>query len=979
MFTRVPSDYRPDRRRPLTLILGAVAAIYLVLTALGTLWTDYLWFESIGFESVLQRRWGLSILLGAIGMAVAFLVLWVSLQLVDRMSPRWAPFDLTEEEELIVRLREWVEPRIRQVRLWLTGGLAVLLGLTVSSWRDEVFLFINAQEFGVAEPIFEQDVGFYLFRLPLLGTITDWVFNLLVLATVLVAVAHYFNGGLRFNGRRFSATRPAKTHISIMLALIALVRAIVYRLDMYELLLSDRIIDQFFGPGFTDITARLPAYRLLILVAVMAALLFIVNIFRPGWSLALVAVGSWLVVAIAAAAIYPAIVQRFQVTPQPFARESPYIENNLEFTRAAWGLDQVEVRQFSAAEDLEPSDIEANRLTIDNLRIWDPSVLPRTYQNFQELRNYYTLGIVDTDRYMSEGIPTQVMLAVRELEEVNLPRDDWLNQRLLYTHGFGAVVNQANFVAADGQPSFLLRDVPPQATVENFELDEPRVYFGETYQEGRPVIVKTGDQPQEVDFPLADEGTAYNEYSGDAGVVLDSIWKRIAFAFRYRDLNLLISGEIRPDSRVLVERNVGHMLTNVAPFMHMDTDPYPVIRDGEILWVLDLYTTSSFYPYSQPVENIAIGRLAQSSTLRRGINYMRNSVKAVVDAYDGDVTFYLVDPDDPLARAWSEAYPGLFSPASEMPAGLEEHLRYPQDLFRLQGQLYLEYHVTEPTELFSGNDAWSLPGDPATINRDSSLLGSELLFGDTRDPTTGDLVYRAEILPYYLLTKLPLEEDLSYLLLQPFTPSDRRNMSAFLVADSSPGRYGRLIDFRMPQGELVDGTEQVGQRIDQDAEISEQFTLWDNQGSQVIKGDLLVVPIVDSLLYIQPIFLEAEGGGIPEFRRVIVVYGDQVEWAETLDATLQLVFGEGTGAEPAEPPSTPDGETVSELLNEAAAAFQQAEDALSAGDLAEYQRWVDEAKRLIEEARSILEDAVEARAGAPARGLSLYTLRCSLV
>ncbi|MGH8914825.1 MAG: UPF0182 family protein, partial [Acidimicrobiia bacterium] len=461
--------------------------------------------------------------------------------------------------------------------------------------------------------------------------------------------------------------------------------------------------------------------------------------------------------------------------------------------------------------------------------------------------------------------------------------------------------------------------------------------------------------------------TAYNEYDGEAGVVLDSIWKRIAFAFRYRDLNLLISGEIRPDSRVLVERNVGHILEDVAPFLELDTDPYPVIVDGKILWVLDLYTTTSWYPYSQPLTPGAsgpIGRLAQSSELTAGINYMRNSVKAVVDAYDGHVTFYLVDPEDPLARAWSQAYPDLFRPSSEIPEALVPHLRYPQDLFRVQGQLYLEYHITDPNELFSRNDAWSLPADPATINRVSGVPGAELLQGDSRDLTTGQTGYRAEILPYYLLTKLPGEEDLSYLLLQPFTPRDRRNMSSFLVADSTPGRYGRLIDFRMPQGDFVDGTQQVGQRIDQDAEISEQFTLWDNQGSRVIKGDLLVVPIKDSLLYIQPIFLAASEGGIPEFRRVIVVYGDQVEWAETLDLALEQVFGEGTGGDDEEPPPSPDGETVAELLAEASAAFERADAALTAGDLAEYQRWVDEAKRLIDEAQAIADGGVEARLGA---------------
>jgi uncharacterized membrane protein (UPF0182 family) len=960
MFTRAPADYPADRRRPLTVIVVIVATVYLVLTALGTLWTDYLWFDSIGYASVWQRKWGMSIFLGAVGIAVAFFVIWLTLRLVDRFSPRWAPFDLSEEEELIERFREWMEPRVRQVRFWVTSFLAVLLGLAVASWRDDVFLFMNVQDFGTLDPFFEMDVGFYVFRLPLWSTMADWLFNALVLATLVAVVSHYFNGGIRFNGRRFTVARGPKTHISVMLALIALVRAAVYRLDMFELMLSDRG-ETFFGPGYTDFTARLPAYRLLILVALLAAVLFIINIFRQGWTLAAVAVGSWVVVGVAAGAIYPAIIERIQVAPRPLVKETEYLQHNLEFTRAAWGLDQVEVQPFAASEDITADDIEANQLTVDNLRIWAPSVLPRTYQNFQELRNYYNLGVVDTDRYLNEGIPTQVMLAVRELDEV-LPRLDWLNQRLIYTHGVGAVANAAAFVEEDGQPRFLLQDVPPQASVPQLELEQPRVYFGETYEAGRPVIVGTGDEPQEIDYPLQGEGTEYNRYDGEAGVGLGSIWQRIAFAFRYRDLNLLISGEIRPESKVLVERNIRQIVADVAPFLHVDTDPYPVIMDGRILWVLDLYTTSSHYPYSQPLTLGSVGRLAESSSLRPGINYMRNSVKAVVDAFDGDVTFYLNDPADPVAQAWSDAYPGLFRPVSEMPPGLEDHLRYPQDLFRVQGELYLEYHVTDYTELFSGNDAWSLPADPSTISRGTGV-GSEFLVGDRADEATQTVRYRAEILPYYLLTSLPGETDLSYLLLQPFTPKDKKNMASFLVADSTPGRYGRLIDFRMPQGELVDGTEQVGQRIEQDAEISQQFTLWDSTGSKVIKGDMLVVPIEDSLMYVQPIFLEAEEGGFPEFRRVIVVYGDQVEWSETLDGALGLVFGGETG-EPVEEPTTPDGTTIKQLLDQAAAAFDNADDALRAGDLSGYQRWVDEAKRLLDEARSLVEGAVEARLGA---------------
>ena len=951
MFTRVPSDYPAGRRRPVLVIVGILLAIYLLLTAAGTLWTDFLWFESVGFREVWLRNWGLSILLGAIGITFAFLVIWGALKLVDRFSPRWAPFDLTEEEELVERFREWVEPRIRQIRIMITGGLAVIMGLTVATWRDDVFLFINSQSFGEVDAIFGVDLSFYIFRLPLWETMVDWLFNLLVLTAVVVAIALYLNGAIRFDGRRVSATRGAKIYLSTLFALIAVVRAVSYRLDMFEILYSNRN-DIFFGPGSTDITARLPVIRLLLIVALIAAVLFIVNIFRRGWTLAIVSVAAWIVVSIAAGTIYPAFVQRFSVEPDERNKETEYIANNLEATKAAWMLDGIEVRDFNASDDLTAEDIEANHLIIDNLRIWNTSVLPRTYQNFQELERYYRLDRVDTDRYLDDGSPNQVMLAVRELDEVERPTD-WQNQHLFYTHGYGAVVNQANVVQSDGQPVFLLRDVPPVASVEGLELDEPRVYFGETYTAGSPVIVRTGSVPQEIDIPLGGGATGFNEYDGDSGVVLDNLLKRIAFAFRYRDLNLLISNQIRPDSRVLVERNITAIVDQLAPFLATDADPYPVILDGEILWVLDLYTTSANYPYSERVTFEARERLRQISGIGLGTNYVRNSVKAVIDASNGDVTFYQFDPDDPIINAWDATHPGLFIDASEMPENLENHLRYPQDMFRLQSDIYLKYHVNEENQLFSGNDEWSFPGDPSVPMR----TGDQRLWGDF----TPDGTQLSQILPYYLLTELPGEDRLSYLLLQPFNPRARRNMVAFLVADSTPGSYGRLVDFRMPDGELVDGAEQAGQRIEQDADIAQQLSLWRGEGSDVIKGDLLIVPIEDSVVYFQPIFLEEEGGAFPEFRRVAVVYSDRVEWADSLDGALALVFGpagegdgDGDGEGDGDGGLPGDEATLEELIGEAEDAFAAADAALRAGDLAGYQQWVDEAQRVLDEIADLI-------------------------
>ncbi|HEY5889403.1 MAG TPA: UPF0182 family protein [Acidimicrobiia bacterium] len=950
MFTRVPTGYKSDRRRPFTIFIAIAAAVYLFLTALGTLWTEFLWFDSIGYQSIWLKNWSATLILGLIGVLIAFGVIWGNLKAADRLSPRWVPFDLTEEEELVERFRDWIEPRARQVQLVISGGLALLLGIAAASWRDQFFLFRNGGDFGKTDPIFQTDIGFYLFRLPFYNTVLDWMFNLILLTLVLILVVHYFNGGIRYSGRGLNITKGTKTQILVLMAVLALIRAAIYRLDMFALLFSNRS-DLFFGTGYTDFNARLPALRLLIAVALVAAIIFIVNIWRPGWTLTIVAVISWLVVAIAAGSIYPAVIQRFQVTPNELTRERDYLANNLAMTRTAYGLDQVEVRDFQASSDLDSGDIEANRVIIDNLRLWDTSVLPRTYQNFQELRLYYSLSRVDTDRYLNNGEPSQVMISVRELEEGALP-EDWQNQRLFYTHGLGAVVNEATVVEANGQPRFLLKDVPPEAIVDSLEVDEPRVYFGETYEPGRPVIVKTGSQPQEVDFPLPGEGTDYNEFQGDAGVVLDNIFKKLAFALRYRDLNLLISSEIRPDSAVLVERNVMAIAENIAPYLTPDTDPYPVIVDGKLLWILDLYTASADFPYSQPMNREAIDRLGRTSEVDIGTNYLRNSVKAIVDSYDGEVTFYLADETDPIIEGWSKTYPGLFRSFDELPPGVEEHLRYPQDLFRVQSSVYLEYHVGSEGELFTGNDAWAFPVDPATISR-GDQGGIDLLKGDGFSTQTNQFVYLDNILPYYILTRLPGDADLSYLLLQPFTPSSKKNMSSFLVADSTPGRYGRLVDFRMPQGELVDGTEQVGQRIEQDADISQQLTLWDSQGSKVIKGDLLVIPIEESVLYIQPIFLEAEEGGFPEFRRVAVVFGDRVEWDDTLDGALARVFGvseEGEGG-------IPDGETIEALIVQANEAFENAQDALSAGDLAGYQRWVDEAQRIVGQIDAILTEA----------------------
>ncbi len=955
---------QPRRRRFVWVMVGIVL-VYGVFTALSRVWTDYLWFSSVGQTGVWWVRLVWAAALGLLGALVVFLVIWSNMRLARYLSVRFASFSPIPEDQSVTQIRETVSNRVGLVEWVAAIGAAVVLGFGVSAWRDQVLLFLNSQPFGVTDPQFGLDLAFYMFRLPLWSTMVSWLTGLSVAALVTVGVSYFALGGIKFPMRRLPRfDTQAKAHLSALAAVIALLRALSYRIDTYQLLYADNSV---FGAGYADVNARLPALNLLIAVSVFSAILFIINIWRRGWVLVAVSVAAWVFVSLAAGVAYPAIVQRFRVQPNELVREGPYIERNIEATRAAYGLDEVEVRPFDATFDLDASDISRNAATVGNIRLWDPDVLNRTYQQLQEIRTYYRVDHVDTDRYPINGTDTQVMLAVRELDEPNIPAQDWQNQRLAYTHGFGVVLSPANVVAVDGQPDFLLSDIPPETTEPLLELAQPRIYFGETYERDRPVIVRSGAQPQEIDYPAAEEGGAaenrYDEYQGEAGVEVAGLFRRLAFALRYGDLNILISSQINPDSRVLMQRNIQSRVEAVAPFLVADADPYSVVLDGRIIWVIDMYAISKEYPYSQPIgvglRGFDTARLSSISQLPiSGFNYIRNSVKATVDAFDGTIRLYVVDETDPLVAAWQRVYPELFSDASEIPPGLREHFRYPQDLFKIQSELYLDYHMVDVTQFFQRNDAWSIPSDPSTIRR------IELLRGDLVGGLEGTIVqYLREMLPYYLLMTLPGEEDTSYVLLQPYNPLEKPNMSAFLVADSSPDRYGRLLDYRMPQGSLVEGTGQVGNRIDQDDEISQQFTLWRGQGSSVVLGDMLVVPVDESVLYVQPVYLEAESGGLPEFRRVVVVHGDDIEWDDTLEGALAKIFGSTAPTEPA-PEGQPEEEEVTpetdeteplssrmqELLSQASEAFDRADQALRSGDLAQYQRLIEEAADLVERA-----------------------------
>ena len=944
VFSRETASYRPRRRRRgLTSIAIGIAALYIIVTWGSTVWTDYLWFDQQGFSGVWSVLFLVPVGLVVAFSLVAFFVLWVNLVVAGRISP----LALSEDEqpdELAIRYRGFVEDRLGRLRLLGAAGLGLTLGLGAGAWRDDVLRFFAAETFGTVDPIFKNDVGFYVFRLPIIADLVGWLTGLLVVTLLAVAAVHYLNVGLRLRGRRIVSSRGVKTHLSILLALLALVRAAAYRIDGYQLLTSTE--GTVFGAGYTDFHVRLPAFNLLALISIVAAVLFLANIGRLGWTLVSVTAGGWLVVGLIVGVLIPTIFQQLRVTPNAQTLEQPFIKSNIEFTRSAYGLDEVQVVSFAASPDLKPEDVEANRETLDALRLWDTGTLSNTFNNLQSLFNFSKVDKVDVDRYLVDGVPQQVMVGLRELRHENVP-ETWVNQYLNYTHGFGAVVSSGNRIGDEGRPEFILSGVPPKTTVDEFALTEPRVYFGEAFDPDVPVLAKTGDTPQEIDYNV--EGRSeQHRYAGAGGVPFASPLRRLAFALRFRDLNMILNNSVRPDTVILMQRNIASRLNELAPFLEIDGNPYPVIIDGGIVWIADLYTVSRNYPYSRPLSGAEDDRLPRAGTVLPGINYIRNSVKATIDAYDGTVRLYVMDPADPLIRSYRRLYPELFLDRAEMPSGLEAHLRFPEDLFVIQTEMYREYHVIDPVQFYQRTDAWGIPEDPSTPGR----RGSGLLRGDGQtDPATGRQTVSDKMQPYYMQMAMPLPQEegrQSFVILQPFTPRSGRNMTSFLVADSTPGTYGRIIDFRIPAGRQVDGTGQVRNRIDNDDEISAQRTLWDQQGSQVIFGDMLVVPVADSVLYVQPVFLAAEGGSLPEFRRAIVVLGDQVVFEPSIGQALDKLFGtDGDGQEP--PPPDPGQDTAS-LLKAAEAAFAQAQLALTDGNLAEYQRLIDEARRLVQQA-----------------------------
>lgn len=965
---RAPTDMpRPGRRerrrrsgRGRIILVVAAVAIFLLATSLRGIagfYTDFLFFDSLGLSKVFRGILGARLSLGLIFTGLFFVLMLVNLVIADRLAPKFRPAG--PEEELLERYHQAVGRRSGAVRVGVALLFAVIAGSGVSSQWDSWILFTHRVDFGVTDPLFDTDIGFYVFQLPFLSFVVNWLFAAFIIIFIVTVVAHYLNGGIRVQAPLQRVTPQVKAHLSVLLGILALIKAADYWLQRYELTVSTRGVVE--GATYTDVNAQLPAIYLLLLIALLSFCLFIANIWRRGWVLPVLAVGLWAFVAIVAGGIYPTFIQRFQVQPAESTKERPYIRDNIEATRSAMGLGDVETQTFEYDEDLTAGDLIDNSETVRNIRLLDPGIVNDTYQRLQADRGFYRFNDLDVDRYELDGETTQVVIGARELNEAGVPQQSWEGKTLAFTHGYGAAMAPANAVTSNGQPKFVVSDVPVSSP-DNIPVDTPQLYIGE--DQGGYAIV--GTNRQEVDYVSDDGETVPFEYDGEGGVQLDSFVRQAAFALRFGDIDPLISDFVEDDSRLIFLRDVRQRVETLAPFLQYDADPYPVIVDGRIYYVLDAYTTTSQYPYAQSADN---EQLDPRSGLNGDFNYVRNSVKAVVDAYDGTVDFYVMPVDDPIIEAYEDAFPELFSPFEDMPEALQAHLRYPEDLFRVQTNMWARYHIGDAQDFYEQTGGWAVAQDPGT-----AVTGAE------QTQTTneqGQLVSTRErrIDPYYLQMRLPDRENEDFLILRSFVPvsdnDERKQLTSFMVGLSDPEDYGQLRVYEMPNLN-VDGPAIVNATMLQNEEVSSRISLLNQQGSTVKLGSLLLIPIEESLLYVRPLYVEAQGDTpVPQLKNVIVAYGDQVEMRSTLQGALEAIFGEapetledatgdpgdtGSGDDPSgdepsgdEPTGTTE-EQIAALLVQAEDLFAEADQALADGDLGTYQTKVDEARDLVQQA-----------------------------
>ncbi len=869
----------------LTWLILAIATLALLSTVgqIVGFYTDWLWFGEVQFTSVFVTVLRTEILLGLVTGVVFFAILYGNVALAWRLAPRGTL--VVVDDALGLPSPEILGPYLRRLTLPVSLTLALLAGWLGTDRWELVLKALNPTPFGIRDPLFDHEVAFYVFELPLWSSLYGWLMRVLILSGLATVAVSFCTRGIQVSPSGVSIARRTRGHLLSLAALLLFLKAAGYRLAMFGLLFSERGVA--FGAGYSDVNAQLPILKALVVLAGLVAVLCLVTIRLRSWRPLLGGIAALVGVAILGGVAYPGVIQRYQVSPNEIVKEKPYIDFNIRYTRLAYGLDNIEEREFPAEETLTLQDLRKNDATIKNIRLWDTRPLLATYSQLQEIRTYYKFTDIDIDRYSINGEYRQVTLSPRELSSKDLPSRIWINERLTYTHGYGAVVSPVNRVTREGLPEFWIKDIPPVASGD-LRISRPELYFSELATDY--VFAKT--RAKEFDYPAGNQNV-YTAYVGQGGIPLGSFWRKVLFAAHLGDIKLLLSDDLTAESRVLIYRNIRARVERIAPFFRYDDDPYMVISAaGRIVWFLDGYTVSDAFPYSTPTRGLG--------------NYVRNAVKVTVDAYDGTVHFYAADPADPLIRTTARIFPGLLQPLDTMPADLRAHIRYPEGLFRIQAAMYAVYHMRDTQVFYNKEDLWSIPV--------RTMDGQERAME-----------------PYYLILRLPSEKKEEFVLLIPFTPSKKDNLAAWLAARSDPPNYGKLVVYNFPKQKLIYGPRQIEARIDQDPFISQQLSLWNQRGSQVIRGNLLVVPIERSLVYVEPLYIAAEKGQLPELKRVIVGFGDRIAMEETLDGAIARVFGAPVpraGTEVAPGPSGGAAGSVKALLDDAASVLTRADEEL---------------------------------------------------
>ncbi len=940
----LPADPSPPRRRHRARwwIAGLVVVVIILLISLRSLaniYTDSLWFSSVNYHNVFSTL--LVIKLGLFGVfgAIFFAVLWVNLVVCDRIAGH--DVVLAQEDELVRRYQQYVRPYSGRIYVAIAFVLA-LIGAsgTISQWNNWI-LFRHGGNFGVTDPQFHKDVGFYVFKLPFLIFCVDWTLAILIVTLAVTLVFHYFNGGIQPQRGLPRVRPPVKAHISVLLALIALDKAVGYVFQRWSMVnASDGYVN---GAGYTDVHARLPAQLLLVYVSIGAALILLYNIRRQGWTLPVLAVGIWAFVALVVGIIYPALLQALKVNPAQSSLEAPYIDRNIMATRAAYNLNNVHVHNFPAATTISPSQTVQNARTIDNIRQWDPdpSISLETFQRLQGIKSYYTFPDLGVDRYVLGGVYTPVLIGVRQITPSALPSQTWVNTHLQYTHGNGAAVAPANQTtsATNASPVFGVSGVPPSSSQGLPEIKNPNVYFGL----GETGYVVANTKQLEVDYQQSNGNDIESHYDKSGGVQLSNFFTRAAFALRLGDFNLLISSQITDKSRIMFVRDPLAMAQKAAPFLSFDHDPYAVIYKGQIDWILDGYTTTSNYPYSQ---NAGSQQVAVGSTLPSSYNYVRNSVKVVVNADTGQMTFYDVDPSDPILQAYSAAFPNMFQPLHKMPPGIRAHLRYPEDMFSIQSAIYGRYHLQNPQQFYTASNAWQLSPTAGAGPQSQALLAQNTYNNQGQLISTTP----ARMSPQYQVYSLPGTDPTNpssqvFTISDGFVPaaqssgsssSQNFNLTAWMVGLSDPTDYGQLNLYNVPQGTL--GPANADAEIQADNAVSSEITLLNQHGSQVLLGETLMVPIGNSMVYIRPLYVAASSNPQPKLEYVVAVLGGVVK----LDTSLTNVLSDITGVQlPSSSSGSSSAGTVpaalSSILQAAQTDYNNAQQALKAQDLSTYQ------------------------------------------